>query len=193
MGENRQGGGGGAAGGGVARAAATGARAAAAAAGGGGAAAAGAAVVAGGDGGGGGTAAAAGTAGAASGDTGTRREVAVEGIHPRTLEKKRRWKVEDEYETIIEKIGEGTFGVVSVAKRRNQQFESKNGSSNRAKNSLVAIKNFKPAEETDGISFTAIREIMLLNGGFGSLEGGVNELLSGSGGGDCSFWVLRSS
>ncbi|EIE26773.1 kinase-like protein, partial [Coccomyxa subellipsoidea C-169] len=51
---------------------------------------------------------------------------------------------------IIDKIGEGTYGVVYLARTKDQHSR------------MVAIKTFKPGKEGDGISPTAIREIMLL-------------------------------
>ncbi|KAL0332619.1 UNVERIFIED_CONTAM: Cyclin-dependent kinase E-1 [Sesamum calycinum] len=51
---------------------------------------------------------------------------------------------------VIGKIGEGTYGLVFLAKIK----------SNRAKS--IAIKKFKQSKDGDGVSPTAIREIMLL-------------------------------
>ncbi|BDA40576.1 Cyclin-dependent kinase E-1 [Coccomyxa sp. Obi] len=55
-----------------------------------------------------------------------------------------------EHYTVIDKIGEGTYGVVYMAKTKDQHPR------------MLAIKTFKPGKEGDGISPTAIREIMLL-------------------------------
>ncbi|KAI3983990.1 hypothetical protein MKX01_035117 [Papaver californicum] len=53
---------------------------------------------------------------------------------------------------LIGKIGEGTYGLVFLARTLNQP--------NRGK--CIAIKKFKQSKDGDGISPTAIREIMLL-------------------------------
>ncbi|KAF3788137.1 Cyclin-dependent kinase E-1 [Nymphaea thermarum] len=53
---------------------------------------------------------------------------------------------------VIGKIGEGTYGLVFLAKSKLQ--------SNRGK--CIAIKKFKTSKDGDGVSPTAIREIMLL-------------------------------
>lgn len=50
---------------------------------------------------------------------------------------------------VIGKIGEGTYGLVFLAKIK----------SNRAKS--IAIKKFKQSKDGDGVSPTAIREIMV--------------------------------
>ncbi|KAI4330096.1 hypothetical protein MLD38_028403 [Melastoma candidum] len=54
---------------------------------------------------------------------------------------------------LIGKIGEGTYGLVFLAK-------IKSPASNRGK--FIAIKKFKQSKDGDGVSPTAIREIMLL-------------------------------
>ncbi|XP_059288852.1 cyclin-dependent kinase E-1-like isoform X2 [Lycium ferocissimum] len=51
---------------------------------------------------------------------------------------------------LIGKIGEGTYGLVFLAKIK----------ANRSKS--IAIKKFKQSKDGDGVSPTAIREIMLL-------------------------------
>lgn len=50
---------------------------------------------------------------------------------------------------LIGKIGEGTYGLVFIAKIK----------SNRSKS--IAIKKFKQSKDGDGVSPTAIREIMV--------------------------------
>ncbi|GMP32829.1 hypothetical protein CsSME_00006407 [Camellia sinensis var. sinensis] len=52
---------------------------------------------------------------------------------------------------LIGKIGEGTYGLVFLAKIK----------SNRSKS--IAIKKFKQSKDGDGVSPTAIREIMVRN------------------------------
>eukprot|EP00878_Enallax_costatus_P035578 GHUV01039754.1.p1 GENE.GHUV01039754.1~~GHUV01039754.1.p1 ORF type:complete len:221 (+),score=39.64 GHUV01039754.1:357-1019(+) len=59
------------------------------------------------------------------------------------------WVLEQHYD-ILGKIGEGTYGVVYLA------------TSKQDKKQLYAIKKFKTGREGDGISPTAIREILLL-------------------------------
>eukprot|EP00775_Hariotina_reticulata_P004955 gene4955-5196_t len=59
------------------------------------------------------------------------------------------WGLDKEYD-LIGKIGEGTYGVVYLA------------TSKQDKRQLYAIKKFKTGREGDGISPTAIREILLL-------------------------------
>ena len=56
----------------------------------------------------------------------------------------------DEYD-LIGKIGEGTYGLVYLARNKDK---SKGTHS-------TAIKKFKPSKEGDGVSPTAIREIMV--------------------------------
>eukprot|EP00951_Prasinocladus_malaysianus_P004923 scaffold34935_cov44-Prasinocladus_malaysianus.AAC.1 len=50
----------------------------------------------------------------------------------------------------MSKIGEGTYGVVYLSR------------SKRSRQRIFAIKTFKSAKEGEGVSPTAIREIMLL-------------------------------
>lgn len=57
----------------------------------------------------------------------------------------------NEYE-IIGKIGEGTYGLVYLAKHKDKAKGS----------GKTAIKKFKQGKEGEGVSPTAIREIMLL-------------------------------
>ncbi|EPS67693.1 hypothetical protein M569_07081, partial [Genlisea aurea] len=51
---------------------------------------------------------------------------------------------------VIGKIGEGTYGLVFLAKLKSERARS------------IAIKKFKQSKDGDGVSPTAIREIMLL-------------------------------
>lgn len=51
---------------------------------------------------------------------------------------------------IADKIGEGTYGVVYLARSRGRQPRT------------LAVKTFKPGKEGEGVSPTAIREILLL-------------------------------
>lgn len=54
---------------------------------------------------------------------------------------------------LIGKIGEGTYGLVFLAR-------TKSPAANRGKS--IAIKKFKQSKDGDGVSPTAIREIMVL-------------------------------
>jgi len=51
---------------------------------------------------------------------------------------------------VVGRVGEGTYGIVYLARHKQQR------------NKLFAIKTFKAAKEGEGVSPTAIREIMLL-------------------------------
>lgn len=55
---------------------------------------------------------------------------------------------------LIGKIGEGTYGLVFLARIKSQ--------TNRGKS--IAIKKFKQSKDGDGVSPTAIREIMVILG-----------------------------
>jgi cyclin-dependent kinase 8/11 len=59
------------------------------------------------------------------------------------------WSCARRYD-IIGRVGEGTYGIVYLARLKTQR------------NRLFAIKTFKAAKEGEGVSPTAIREIMLL-------------------------------
>uniref|UniRef100_A0A061SCS8 Cyclin-dependent kinase 8/11 n=1 Tax=Tetraselmis sp. GSL018 TaxID=582737 RepID=A0A061SCS8_9CHLO len=59
-------------------------------------------------------------------------------------------KAPSERYEIISKIGEGTFGLVYLARDKHQ------------KQRLLAVKTFKSGKEGEGVSPTAVREIMLL-------------------------------
>uniref|UniRef100_A0A0E0MB97 Protein kinase domain-containing protein n=1 Tax=Oryza punctata TaxID=4537 RepID=A0A0E0MB97_ORYPU len=61
---------------------------------------------------------------------------------------------------LVGKIGEGTYGLVFLARLKQSHPHAAAGVGRRG--SPIAIKKFKQSKEGDGVSPTAIREIMLL-------------------------------